>query len=143
MTLPPLIRRLLDAKLASWCHARVPDHIRDQLRYEHGIRGNAATLLEVRPFWDGRPRETRHPFAQIRYEDEMFVLYCADRNGRWHEFTPFAPTPDLDAVLGEITEDRTCIFFVSDTEAGFFPRRWRSTEREHLLTSSAGPAHEW
>jgi len=111
MALPPLIRRLLDVKLAAWCDARVPEHIRDELRYEHGIRGNSATLFEVRPYWDGRPGETRQPFAQIRLKDDVFVLYCSDRNGRWHEFTPFVPSPDLDDVLAEIEEDRTCIFF--------------------------------
>ncbi len=111
MPLPPLIRRLLDAKLTSWCEARVPDHIRDQLRYEHGIRGNAATIFEVRPIWDGSPGETRGKVAQIRYTDEVFVLYCSDRNSRWHEFTLFEPTNNLDAVLAEIDEDRTGIFF--------------------------------
>lgn len=111
MALPPLIRGLLNAKLTSWCEARVPDHIRDRLRYEHGIRGNAATIFEVRPSWDGSPGETRSKVAQIRYADEVFVLYCSDRNSRWHEFTLFEPTKDLDDVLAEIAEDRTCIFF--------------------------------
>ena len=111
MSLPPLIRQLLDATLGAWCDSRVPEHIRDKLRYEHGIRGNKATLYEVRPIWDGSPGETRAPFAQIRYDDEVFTLYCADRNSRWHEFTPFAATSDLDAVLAEIERDSTGIFF--------------------------------
>ena len=89
----------------------MPEHIRHQLRYEHGIRGNAATIFEVRPMLGGRPGETRSKVAQIRYEDEVFLLYCADRNARWHEFTPFEPTKSLDAVLAEINEDRTGIFF--------------------------------
>jgi len=111
MPLPPLIRTLLNAKLTNWCADRTPEHIRDRLRYEHGIRGHAATLFEVRPNWDGSPGETRSPFAQIRYEEDAFALYCRDRNRRWHEFTPFGPTKDLDAVLAEVSEDRTGIFF--------------------------------
>ncbi len=111
MPLPALIRRLLDAKLAGWCEERVPEHIRQQLRYEHTIRGNAATIVEIRPIWDGSPGETRSKVAQIRYENDVFALYCPDRNGRWHFFEPFPPTKDLDAVLTEIEVDRTGIFF--------------------------------
>ena len=111
MPLPPLIRQLLDTKLGAWCADRVPEHIRDQLRYEHDIRGSAVTIFEVRPTWDGSPGETRGKVAQIRYEDDVFVLYCRDRNGRWHFFEPFEPTKDLDAVLAEIERDETGIFF--------------------------------
>ena len=111
MPLPPLIRRLLDAKLGAWCRARVPEHIRDGLRYEHSIRGSAATVFEVRPVWDGSPGETRGKVVQIRFENDVFALYCCDRNGRWHFFEPFEPTKDLDAVLAEIEADRTGIFF--------------------------------
>lgn len=111
MPLPPLIRRLLDTKIGAWCDDRVPEHIRDQLRYEHGIRGSAATIFEVRPIWDGSPGETRGKVAQIRFDGEVFALYNSDRNGKWHFFEPFEPTKDLDAVLSRIGRDETGIFF--------------------------------
>ena len=98
-------------KLGAWCEARVPEHVRDRLRYEHSIRGKAATIFEVRPRWDGSPGETRGKVARIRFKDDVFVLDCCDRNGRWHEFEPFEPTKDLEALLQEIETDRTGIFF--------------------------------
>ena len=111
MALPPLIKQVLDAKLSSWCDALVPAHIRDELRYEHGIREDAATIFEVRPHWDEKPGSTQRPCAQIRYEDDLFVLYCADRDARWHVFEPVAPTRDLDEILAAVEEDPTGIFF--------------------------------
>jgi DUF3024 family protein len=51
--------------------------------------------------------------AQLRYDPTAlaWTLYWADRNSRWHPYDDLEPTKDLDAVLREIDEDPTCIFF--------------------------------
>lgn len=111
MSLPPLVRQLMERKLVAWCEARVPEHIRPQLRYEFGIRAHMATISEVRPMWDASLGEIASPCAQIRYEDDRYRLYCRDRNRRWHAFTPQPPSEHLDEILAALDEDLTGIFF--------------------------------
>lgn len=111
MSLPPLVRQLMGHKLAAWCEARVPEHIRPQLRYEFGIRAHMATISEARPMWDASVGEIASPCAQIRYEDGRYRLYCRDRNRRWHVYTPVEPSDDLDVLLSALDEDPTGIFF--------------------------------
>lgn len=39
------------------------------------------------------------------------MLYCADRNDKWHKYTRIEPTMNIDKILSEIDKDPTGIFW--------------------------------
>jgi len=102
------------ANIQRFCEKHSPPEMRDELRLEYTTRGNSVTIADCRPVWQGAPGDwTRMPIAQLRYQpaNELWTLYWADRNDRWHLYEDLEPTKDLDAVLAEVDEDPTCIFF--------------------------------
>lgn len=113
MSLPPLVRQLVEKRIDRYCRERFPEYIRDQLRLEYSIWRDNVTLFEVRPHWRDRSRETRGKVAQFRYDSVAgkWVLYWRDRNGRWHKYPPLDPTPSLEEILAEIDRDPTGIFW--------------------------------
>jgi len=56
---------------------------------------------------------TSMPVAQMRYDNKKgeWTLYCSDRNDKWHEYLDLDPTKNIDAILVEIDEDPTGIFW--------------------------------
>jgi hypothetical protein len=51
--------------------------------------------------------------AQLRFNDtdRSWALYWADRNERWQRYRDLDPSENVGALLDEIDEDPTCIFF--------------------------------
>lgn len=102
------------ARVRRFCHDRIPSHVRDQVRLEADVRGRSITILECRPLWsDPNAEWTRMKIAQLRYDDSarLWTLYWADRNQRWHRYWDLDASERIDALLDEIDEDPTCIFF--------------------------------
>ncbi len=102
------------AKIRKYCASRVPSEFHDQIRVEATIRGRSVTIVECRPPWreDLGPEWSRHGVAQMRYDVDtnLWTLYWADRNSRWHVFDPIDPAK-VGEILDEIELDRTCIFW--------------------------------
>jgi len=112
-SLPELVRKSVERDVGRYCENRIPPHARDQIKMEYKIRGNSVTLIERRPPWRPElpPEWSSMPVAQIRFEDGNWVLYWSDRNSRWHRYWDLDPTPNLSAVLAEVDEDPTAIFW--------------------------------
>jgi hypothetical protein len=112
-SLPELVRRSVEGDVGRYCEERVPPHVRDKIRMEYEIRGNSVTIVERRPPWSPElpPEWSRSQVAQLRYEESKWALYWSDRNGRWHPYDLFDPTPDISSALAEIDEDPTAIFW--------------------------------
>ena len=70
-------------------------------------------LLEQRLTAFCERRIPPHVRDQIHYDRQKghFSLYCADRNDKWYRYDPFESTTDIDAILQEIDEDPTGIFW--------------------------------
>lgn len=115
MALPELVRRHAEAKVAAFCARRIPEHVRDEIRLEFTVRGNAITIVERRPPWrvDFGPEWTSMTIAQLRFDGESlsWSLWWSDRNGRWLRHDDVDPTPDIDVLIREIDEDPTAIFW--------------------------------
>ncbi len=115
MALAELVRRGAEAKVAAFCERRVPAHVRDKVRLEHTVRGNAITVIERRPPWreDFVPEWSSMKIAQLRYDatSRTWTLWWADRNGRWDRCWDVGETSDIDELLAEIDEDPTGIFW--------------------------------
>lgn len=102
------------ARVRRFCHDRIPEHIRDQVRLEADVRGRSITILECRPLWSDPEAEwTRMKIAQLRYDElaRSWTLYWADRNQRWHRYRDLGPSENVGDLLDEIDQDPTCIFF--------------------------------
>lgn len=113
MAIPKLLRDTVEAQLREYCERKFPERVRDQLRLTYAIRGNSVTLIEERPSYLNPAVWSRLPVAQFRYDetDRDWVLYCADRNGRWMIYGGVAPTRDLHKLLDEVDRDPTGIFW--------------------------------
>ena len=71
-------------------------------------------MLETRPRWnDAKAPWTELAIARFDINDEngTWVLKCADRNGRWHDYDRVAPTKRFEDLLRELDEDPTRIFW--------------------------------
>lgn len=116
MPLPPLVRRLAEAKIRTFCRKRAPAEIGDELRLEFGFRGHAVTIYELRSPWAPHvmdPEWMKVPVAQFRYDDasRLWTLYFCDRSSRWHPCDEIPPSTKLDDLIAEVDEDATGIFW--------------------------------
>ena len=113
MPLSSLLRQLVDMKLSAYCERKIPPHIRDKVRLGYRIRGNSVTLYEERPYFRNPAEWTESAIAQFRFNEDSgkWMLYCADRNSKWHEYQDLEPNADLDVLLKEVDADPTCIFW--------------------------------
>ena len=112
-SLPELVRKTVEHEMGPYCEERVPPHARHKIKMEYRIRGKSVTLIERRPSWRPElpPEWSTLPVAQMRYEEGKWALYWSDRNSRWYRYDELEPTADLSAVLTEINEDPTAIFW--------------------------------
>jgi hypothetical protein len=109
----PTVPDLDLARIRQFCDRRVPAHLRDEARVEADTRGKSVTIFDCRPPWHPNLADwSRSPIAQLRYnpESHAWTLYWADRNSRWHRYEDLDPGP-IDALLNEINDDPTCIFW--------------------------------
>ncbi len=107
------VPELAVAHIRRFFEERTPADLRDQMRLEADVRGNAVTILDCRPPWEGSSGEwIRMRIAQLRFDptSHQWSLHWADRNSRWHPYDDLVPTT-LKSVLAEIDRDPTCIFF--------------------------------
>ncbi len=114
MPIPVLVKTLAEKKLSAFCLNRIPSHAAHQVRLSYKFRGDTVTLFEHRaPWMKGDTEWSSMPIAQIRFNQSagLWTLYCADRNDKWHMYTEIDSTKDFDAILAEIDEDPTHIFW--------------------------------
>ena len=113
MPLPNDIRQQAQQRLSKYCEDRIPEYARDQLRMSYRIRGNHVTLIEERVGFPDPENWTQTVVAQFRFDptDSTWVLYCADRNARWHKYWNIGPSEDLEELVREVDKDPTGIFW--------------------------------
>jgi hypothetical protein len=104
------------ARVRKWCHARVPEHLHDQVRVECDVTDRhltIVTIVEVRPPWDGVGEHTRFPVARLSYVGtrRVWSLYWRDRNGRFHAYDDVQPSRSVEPLLDEIERDPMAIFW--------------------------------
>ena len=103
------------ARVQRWCAARVPEHLRHQVRVESHPTPRHITILERRaPSQENLgPEWTSFPIARLRYTttDKSWTLYWRDRHPRFHRYDHLAPTQHIENLLNELDHDPTCIFW--------------------------------
>lgn len=112
MALPLLTKRLVEVKLGAYCEKRIPQHVRDQVKLSYAIRGNNVTLNEERIAFSQPGTWVTIPVAQFRHEDSgSWMLFCSDRNSKWHRYQHAKPSRDLDSLIAALDTDQTGIFW--------------------------------
>lgn len=115
VAIPELVRRGAVKKVEAYCDARVPDHVRDKVRLEAGVRGNAITIVERRPPWrEGIGSDwSTLKIAQLRYDavSALWTVFWADRNARWLLYPDAAPASAIETLIEAIESDRSGAFF--------------------------------
>jgi len=113
MALSEFTRKMVEIKMNKYCREKVPGHLRHKVRVDFKIRGNNVTLFEVRPTLHDPNTWVDISIAQFRYDDKnnVWKLFCADRNSRWHEYYEAEPTHNFEALLEEVDDDPTGIFW--------------------------------
>lgn len=106
------------ARVRRWVDARnneIPEHAREQIRFEIDVTDRSITILECRPPWRDHmgPEWTRFPVARLRYTKvrNEWSLYWRDQKLRFHEYDLVRPTRHVDRLLAEIDRDPTAIFW--------------------------------
>jgi hypothetical protein len=99
--------------LTEFCSTRVPAHLRDQLQHGFRIENNSIELYESRPAFR-QPQEWRKlDVAKFKYVASRghWRLYCQYRDLKWHEYEPKPMARSFDALLREVINDPTGIFW--------------------------------
>jgi hypothetical protein len=98
-----------------WCRARVPEHVRNEVRVEADVAERHLTIVECRPPWraDVGPEWTRFPIARLRYTQgtRLWSLYWRDRNLEFHEYNRVPASASVEELLAEVDRDPTAIFW--------------------------------
>ncbi len=98
-----------------WCRARVPEHVRNNVRVEVEVAERHLTVVECRPPWreDFGPEWTRFPIARLRYTraTRSWSLYWRDRNLKFHEYDRVPASAVVEELLAEVDRDPTGIFW--------------------------------
>ena len=57
------------ARVQRWCRARVPEHVREEVRVDADVAERHVTIVECRPSWQAEVGSewTRFPIARLRY----------------------------------------------------------------------------
>src|SRR4051794_5030909 len=100
----------------SFCEARIPEDLRDEIRLDVPRRGRSITIHELRPPWDPErmgPEWTSVSVAQIRNDASTgsWSLYYSDSGGRWWAYEGIGPAITVEPLLEEIERDPTGIFW--------------------------------
>ena len=103
------------AAVRHFCEQRVPPHALHQVRVELVPTRGAVTIVERRAPWREHygPEWTSRGVARLRYTAKtgLWMLFWSDRNGRWHRYDLIDPTSELRALIAEVDQDPTCIFW--------------------------------
>ena len=104
---------LVQHQLQEFCERRVPLHVRNQVKLSYSSRGDTVTLYEERVHFRDSSKWTKTSIAQFRFNPDTkeWILYCSDRNSRWHIYNLTKPTKDFVSLLKFVDEDSTGIFW--------------------------------
>ena len=115
MPLPQDVRAQAEAALQTYCDLRASVFVRDDVRFEVVLRGDAATIYE-RQFLssgDGGGVWSRLAVAQFRFDagTRRWTLHWADRSSRWHVYDDLKPSKKCEELIAEVDADPTGIFW--------------------------------
>ncbi len=113
MALPDIQRRNATNLLEEYCAARVPASVRDKVRLNCRVRGQALEMFESRPAFLAPHEWQDMDIAKFRYVHARRVwrLCCKFSDGRWRSYQPYPEAATFEELLHEVEDDPTGIFW--------------------------------
>jgi hypothetical protein len=113
MSLSEFERARMEKLFTAYCEGKVPPHVRNKVRVTFKIRGNEVKLFECRPRFNDPATWGELAVARFKKDEKksVWLLYCADRNNKWHLFEPYPESKDIEKLLAEVQRDQTGIFW--------------------------------
>lgn len=113
MALSEFEKKRIEKIFTDYCENKVPPHVRDQIRVEFQIRGDEVKLFESRPPWRGGGDWISSKIARFKKDlkTETWLLYWADRNGKWREYPPLPYHRDIEKLLAEVEKNENGAFW--------------------------------
>ena len=113
MSLSEFEHQRIEKLFGVYCEGKIPAHVRNKIRITFKISGNEVILFEYRPRFDDPALWCEMAIARFKKNEKKNVwhLYCADRNSKWHLYEPYPEHKDIEKLLGEVQRDKTGIFW--------------------------------
>ena len=113
MALAETEKARISKRLSAYCEARIPMHVRNELRLGFRITGHDVVLFEGRPAFRPPHDWQELPLAKFRYVRSQGVwrLFCQHRDMRWHRYERKPCARAFETLLREVDSDPTGIFF--------------------------------
>ena len=113
MAFSELEKKRIEKIFTDYCEKKVPPQYRNELRVEFQIRGNEVSLLECRAPWRGEGDWTRTKVARFKKDPktETWLLFWADRNNKWREYSPLSFHARIEKLLDEVEKNENGAFW--------------------------------
>jgi hypothetical protein len=108
--LDPFTKKRIGKIMSRYVEAKVPKHIRDQVKLTYKIRGSNVSLIEERPAFQSDEWVSRD-IAQFRLEESKWKIYWKDSKNKWHFVDDLSPHEDFEKQLKNVDEDRRGMFW--------------------------------
>lgn len=101
------------ATIEAWCGARVPEHLRDEIKVAADVAARHVTIVEESRPQDGVGAPNRLPVARLRWTQSRgtWSLYWPDHNLEFREYNEVRPTAHVQRLLDHLETDPHSIFW--------------------------------
>ena len=113
MTFNDIEKQRIKKLVGGFCHERIPDHQRCQVKVFFEIHGFDVRIIESRPSSAYSHLWIDTPIARLQYNPDTlgWQLYWMRASGKWEKYPGFEPTNNLKAVINMVSEDPYHVFW--------------------------------
>ena len=113
MAMPQLLQKQVEKLLSTFCKSRVPSWLKEELRLDFAIEGEAATVYQEHRRCQGSCEWFRFPLAQFRYSTELnqWTLHHPGKVQRWELYLNIKPSLNLSRLIKEVDTDPLGLFW--------------------------------
>jgi hypothetical protein len=110
MPLDAFTKKRIEKIMNAYTEAKIPKHLRTQMRLTYKIRGTNVSLIEERLAYRGEGW-VQHDIAQFRFDGSMWKVYWRDSKDKWHHVEEILPSSNFEGQLEIVENDNTGIFW--------------------------------
>lgn len=99
------ITKILD----EYIEAKIPKHVRNELRLNFTIRGSNVTLFQERPAYMSDDW-VKLNIAQFRIDQKEWKVYWQDSKSKWHHIDDIAPSSNFETQLKVVDQGHKGLF---------------------------------
>ena len=103
-------KKRIEKILSAYVEAKVPMHVRSQMKLNYKFRGDSVTLIEERIAYMS-DQWVEIPIAQFRLEQNKWKIYWRDSKKKWHFVDDIKPDEDFEKQLTIVDNDNRGMFW--------------------------------